>query len=106
MLSVCWCGVSQPLSACSCHASHPHKLALSTCLTLVWGLTSPVCIATGEVLLHGKALPFSPGVQGSKLGTFTVDYADDFEYVDPIDGSKASKQGLRFVFTGGSGFCK
>lgn len=38
--------------------------------------------------------------QGTKFGDFTLEFADDFEYVDPIDGSKASKQGLRFVFTG------
>mmetsp|Transcript_17958 Transcript_17958/g.38574 ORF Transcript_17958/g.38574 Transcript_17958/m.38574 type:complete len:602 (+) Transcript_17958:107-1912(+) len=40
--------------------------------------------------------------KGTKFGDFTLDVADDFEYVDPIDGSKASKQGLRFVFTDGS----
>jgi len=40
--------------------------------------------------------------KGTKFGDFTLDFADDFEYVDPIDGSKASKQGLRFVFTDGS----
>jgi phosphoglucomutase len=39
-------------------------------------------------------------VQGTKFGSFTLECADDFEYTDPIDGSKASKQGLRFVFTG------
>ncbi|GIL75681.1 hypothetical protein Vretimale_15247 [Volvox reticuliferus] len=39
---------------------------------------------------------------GDKLGEFTLAAADDFEYTDPIDGSKASKQGLRFVFTDGS----
>lgn len=37
---------------------------------------------------------------GDKIGEFTLATADDFEYTDPIDGSKASKQGLRFVFTG------
>ncbi|PNW82321.1 hypothetical protein CHLRE_06g278210v5 [Chlamydomonas reinhardtii] len=39
---------------------------------------------------------------GDKIGEFTLATADDFEYTDPIDGSKASKQGLRFVFTDGS----
>lgn len=39
---------------------------------------------------------------GSKLGSFTLKVADDFEYTDPVDGSKASKQGLRFVFDDGS----
>ena len=28
--------------------------------------------------------------------------ADDFAYTDPIDGSVAKGQGLRFVFTDGS----
>ena len=36
------------------------------------------------------------------MGDFTVDYADDFEYTDPIDGSVASKQGVRIVFSDGS----
>ena len=38
--------------------------------------------------------------QGTKFGTFELAVADDFEYTDPIDGSKASKQGLRFIFSG------
>ncbi len=42
----------------------------------------------------------SKSQKGTKMGDFTLDFADNFEYVDPIDGSKASKQGLRFVFTG------
>jgi phosphoglucomutase len=40
--------------------------------------------------------------KGDKYGAYTLDFADDFEYTDPIDGSVASKQGLRFVFTDGS----
>lgn len=40
--------------------------------------------------------------KGDKFGAYTLDFADDFEYTDPIDGSVASKQGLRFVFTDGS----
>merc|ERR1711967_210333 len=39
---------------------------------------------------------------GTKMGDYTLAFADDFEYTDPIDGSVASKQGLRFVFTDGS----
>ena len=45
-----------------------------------------------------KVIAASP--KGTKLGPFTVETADDFEYKDPIDGSIASKQGLRFVFSG------
>ncbi len=33
---------------------------------------------------------------------FELATADDFEYTDPIDGSVASKQGVRFVFADGS----
>lgn len=39
---------------------------------------------------------------GTKLGDYTVQMADEFSYTDPVDGSVASKQGLRFVFTDGS----
>jgi phosphoglucomutase len=28
--------------------------------------------------------------------------ADEFEYKDPVDGSIASKQGIRFIFNDGS----
>jgi len=47
-----------------------------------------------------KVIASSP--KGTQLGTFTVEAADDFKYVDPIDGSVAAGQGLRFVFTDGS----
>ena len=38
-------------------------------------------------------------VQGAK---YTVSTADNFAYTDPIDGSKASKQGIRIMFSDGS----
>jgi len=34
--------------------------------------------------------------------TFTVSAADNFSYVDPVDGSKADKQGIRIFFQCGS----
>eukprot|EP00894_Picocystis_sp_ML_P002841 jgi/Pico_ML_1/53358/g3919.t1 len=40
--------------------------------------------------------------KGTTFGEFELDFADDFEYTDPVDGSVAKKQGLRFVFTDGS----
>ena len=46
----------------------------------------------------------SKAKKGDKYGAYELDYADDFEYTDPIDGSVASKQGVRFVFTDGSRF--
>lgn len=39
---------------------------------------------------------------GKKLGSYTVDYADDFRYVDPIDESVSEKQGVRIGFKDGS----
>nr|CAB3494910.1 unnamed protein product [Digitaria exilis] len=39
---------------------------------------------------------------GQKYGDYTLKFADDFSYTDPVDGSTVSKQGLRFVFTDGS----
>ena len=39
---------------------------------------------------------------GQTFGSYTVAYADDFSYTDPVDGSVASKQGIRIGFTDGS----
>jgi len=43
-----------------------------------------------------------PDLPGKRLGAFTVAYADDFSYTDPVDGSVASNQGIRIGFEGGS----
>jgi phosphoglucomutase len=39
---------------------------------------------------------------GQTFGPYTVDYADDFAYPDPVDGSVAEQQGVRSGFTDGS----
>ncbi len=39
---------------------------------------------------------------GQQLGSYTVDYADDFRYVDPIDDSVSEQQGIRIGFKDGS----
>ncbi|KAK0596014.1 hypothetical protein LWI29_012008 [Acer saccharum] len=39
---------------------------------------------------------------GDKYGSYSLQFVDDFTYTDPVDGSVASKQGVRFVFTDGS----
>jgi len=39
---------------------------------------------------------------GRKLGGYTVKLADDFVYTDPVDGSVATKQGVRIVMEDGS----
>ncbi len=43
-----------------------------------------------------KALP------GTRLGPLTVAAADDFAYLDPVDGSESRHQGVRVLFEGGS----
>ena len=42
------------------------------------------------------------GLPGQSLGGLTVEYADDFAYSDPVDGSVSERQGIRIGFEGGS----
>lgn len=39
---------------------------------------------------------------GQNVGEMTVSAADEFSYVDPVDGSESHKQGIRIFFEGGS----
>lgn len=39
---------------------------------------------------------------GTPVGDLTVETADEFSYVDPVDGSTSAAQGLRIFFTDGS----
>jgi len=39
---------------------------------------------------------------GQQLGNFEVEFADDFSYTDPIDGSISQRQGIRVLFHGGA----
>jgi phosphoglucomutase len=41
-------------------------------------------------------------LKGQDLGNYVVDYADDFAYTDPVDGSVTQQQGIRIVMTDGS----
>lgn len=43
-----------------------------------------------------------PTLAGQTLGEYQVALADDFVYTDPIDGSVASKQGVRIIMSDGS----
>jgi len=43
-----------------------------------------------------------PDLPGKRLGDFTAAYADDFSYTDPVDGSVATRQGIRIGFDDGS----
>ena len=39
---------------------------------------------------------------GKKTGALTVEAADEFAYLDPVDGSKSAGQGIRIAFEGGA----
>jgi phosphoglucomutase len=41
-------------------------------------------------------------LKGQSFDGFTVADADDFAYTDPVDGSTATKQGIRLMFEDGS----
>jgi len=43
-----------------------------------------------------------PSLAGEVIGSRTVETADDFAYVDPVDESVSEHQGIRIIFTDGS----
>lgn len=43
-----------------------------------------------------------PGLNGRRFGARQVVLADDFSYVDPVDGSVSSGQGIRLIFDDGA----
>ncbi|MEL6472409.1 MAG: alpha-D-glucose phosphate-specific phosphoglucomutase [Cyanobacteria bacterium J06623_4] len=57
--------------------------------------------AKANELMDGLRSQFST-LPGQTLGDYTVAYADDFSYTDPIDGSVSQKQGIRIGFEDGS----
>ncbi|MBT9313975.1 alpha-D-glucose phosphate-specific phosphoglucomutase [Leptothoe spongobia] len=57
--------------------------------------------AAANQLMDGLRAQLS-SLKGQQLGSYTVDYADDFSYTDPIDHSVSQKQGIRIGFTDGS----
>ncbi|KAL6131954.1 hypothetical protein ACLB2K_070326 [Fragaria x ananassa] len=61
------------------------------------------CASEGanKMINHLREL-ISQSKPGEKFGSYALKFADDFTYTDPVDGSVASKQGVRFVFTDGS----
>ncbi|XP_058109616.1 phosphoglucomutase, chloroplastic isoform X2 [Magnolia sinica] len=54
-----------------------------------------------QMIGHLREL-ISKSEAGEKYGSYVLQFADDFTYTDPVDGSVVSKQGVRFVFTDGS----
>jgi phosphoglucomutase len=43
-----------------------------------------------------------PALPGARFGDLVVAAADSFAYIDPVDGSVSTNQGLRVLFEGGS----
>ena len=43
-----------------------------------------------------------PELPGQSFGDLTIAAADDFSYLDPVDGSRSDHQGVRILFEGGS----
>merc|ERR1719414_2028659 len=67
------------------------------------GCPSAPCEAMMKDLESYVADPSTEGSQYTARGhTFTVSGADNFSYTDPVDGSRATKQGIRIMFTDGS----
>jgi phosphoglucomutase len=43
-----------------------------------------------------------PSLPGQSLAGQTIEWADDFSYTDPVDGSVSAHQGVRVVCAGGA----
>ena len=43
-----------------------------------------------------------PGLAGQSFGNYTIKYADEFSYTDPVDSSVSNNQGIRIGFENGS----
>ncbi len=56
--------------------------------------------AANGLMAHLQAL--LAGLPGTVLDGYTVEYADNFAYTDPVDGSVSENQGIRIGFTDGS----
>ena len=57
-------------------------------------------LAASTVMTHLRAA--LPALAGKTVGSYSVDFADDFVYTDPVDQSLATNQGVRIVMTDGS----
>jgi phosphoglucomutase len=53
-----------------------------------------------EIVEHLRSL--LPNLPGKSWGDYTIKYADEFCYNDPVDHSVSDKQGIRLGFTNGS----
>jgi phosphoglucomutase len=60
-------------------------------------------VANGLMAHLREQLPTLAGRKlGGAAGEYTVDFADDFSYADPVDASVSRQQGVRIVMTDGS----
>ncbi len=57
---------------------------------------------TGATAMMDKMRSETSTNTGKSVGKYTIATADDFTYVDPVDGSVAKKQGIRFLMADGS----
>ena len=57
--------------------------------------------AAAKTLIDGVRAQFAT-LPGRNFGAYSVEYADDFAYTDPIDASLSQNQGIRIGFTDGS----
>lgn len=55
--------------------------------------------AANKMMDHLRAPDFMPGMT---INGFTLTGVDDFAYTDPVDGSQATKQGVRLMFGDGT----
>lgn len=58
--------------------------------------------AQAEAMVAHLQTVVDSATKGQTFGKYILDTADNFTYTDPIDGSVAKKQGIRFVFSDGS----
>jgi phosphoglucomutase len=58
--------------------------------------------AAAAQALVDRLRAMTAGLAGQAVGDFTVAYADDFAYTDPVDGSRSERQGIRVGFADGS----
>jgi len=58
--------------------------------------------AAGANAMMDKMRADAASNTGRTVGSYTIATADDFRYVDPVDGSVAAKQGIRFLMSDGS----
>jgi phosphoglucomutase len=58
--------------------------------------------AAAEAMISHLNSVISSAKKGDAMGKYVLDTADNFTYTDPIDGSVAKNQGIRFVMQDGS----